>query len=266
MTTRNTAERVSELRASYGRSVAHMSDVELLLHHLDMRERDTVNIRDRYMALLTKYGKEHDAAVRQSGVRAVQESVDRYARHAVTQWMGHLVGKLDRDTRALLADKPGKPIGLYDPTPELDALAHVRTVVAVLENRDNLTASDVLRLVKACYEQAGSLRDLFKVGTDRPRQETPLAFAGEHWRDLRDVWAFEPTGTRAHVKAYAVGDAWLLDLWAERGALLAFGAVPEQQVAATAAALISHADEWAADLSTYPWQRFEQARAEAVAL
>lgn len=286
-----TAEQwIADLRADYerdGEDVSHLSDVELLLHYHDVRERDRINTNDRYMRLLTEQRK-HGDAVRAAVWREARECVDRLAAAAVERKARELTAILsavevlperagpDRvallkriaaDTRhmlKLLDDHPDTQ--RWRPDDNAALVRNARSVIGVLGGRDGISADEVIRLVGEAIEPNGDLRDLFQVadsGTPKPHlgPQTP-PFAGEHWIDLRDLYAYQPEGSRAHVKAYQLGDGWYLDLWAERGALLAFGVVPAEQVAVVAEALIARAGEWSRDRSTYPWRRFEQALAD----
>lgn len=287
---RTAAQRIADLREEYkrdGEDVTHLSDAELLLQYLDLRERDLINTRDRYMALLTEQRK-HSEQVRASVWRQARERVDRLAVAAVqrmTRSLTTILGAVEvlpdrvgpdrvallkriaadaRHTLRLEGENPNRQQWRLDNNHDL--VNNARSVLGVLGDRDGISADEVIRLVGEALKPNGNLQDLFAVadsGALKPhRLPQPPLFMGEYWIDLRDIYAYQPEGSRAHVKAYQIGDAWYLDLWAERGALLAFGVVPVEQVAAVADVLIARAEEWTRDRSTYPWQRFEQALAD----
>jgi hypothetical protein len=91
-------------------------------------------------------------------------------------------------------------------------------------------------------------------------------FASPGWSEARGLWTYQPDNTGAHIKAYPLGEHWYLDLWSQRGQLLAFGTVPEAEVAALAPALTARASTWAHDRSEYAWRRFaDTARATLTA-
>ncbi|MFE2596027.1 hypothetical protein ACFXCZ_05925 [Streptomyces sp. NPDC059396] len=148
---------------------------------------------------------------------------------------------------------------LIDPEGARHTLRTLRHVVATLEAREGLDASDVLGLVKNALNDE-TLIDLFTVAarsTPVPAVELPAPpFAEPGWSDLGGFWAYQPDGSGAHVKAYPVGEDWYLDLWSARGQLLAFGTVPAAEVAALAPALLTQADTWTRDRSEYAWRRF----------
>ncbi|MEW2403476.1 hypothetical protein [Streptomyces sp. NPDC046862] len=275
------AERVAALREQYaaGEPDANLSDLELLNAAYESVLREQIDTRDRYMGLLTRRRK-HDDAVRDAAARDLAGQAERYARAAVSRYMSRYHGLLNRIES--LPDRPGarqmegirraaemvrhelsyapeRPEELLDPEGARHTLRTLRHVVGVLDEREGLNGDDVLRLVKnALRDEAPT--DLFAVadrGTAKPIPPQPNPpFAGPGWVDLGGFWAYQPESAGAHVKAYPVGEDWYLDVWSDRGQLLAFGTVPENEIAALAPALVARADGWARNRSEYAWRRF----------
>ncbi|MGA5704497.1 hypothetical protein [Peterkaempfera bronchialis] len=290
---RPAAERVADLRASaqrYGdHQTAELSDLDLLNTAFERVLREQIDTRDRYMTLLTSL-RGHDAAVRTAAVASFREGADRYALHLVRQHMrpyGELAYRISQ-----LPDRPGAgqledlrsaavrvKAGLADQDPPeewidpgnarhtLRTLGHI---VGVLDGREGLDANEVLGLVKAALDD-GSLRDLFTVADrgERPTEETTVPeFVGPGWQPLhRTLWHYHAAPGQAHVKAFPLGGEWYLDLWSSDGSLLAWGAVPTDEVAALAPILAARAPGWTADRTAYAWRRFadtaEELRARA---
>ena len=241
--------------------------------------REQIDTRDRYMGLLTSLRK-HDEAVRTAAVSAFKDHADRYAQYAVRRHMKPFDALLHR--AANLPDRPGPqqveglrrrrsrcgwnwrtpaPTGdLIDPGEPATPCARMRHVVGVLSSREGLDGTDVLRLVTQALNNEAPIRHLRRrlpghapagfpapaTGVRRPRLDTGRMACGPT----------SPTDTAAHVKAYPLGEDWYMDLWSERGQLLAFGAVPETEVAALAPALTARAGAWSHDRSEYAWRRF----------
>ena len=85
MTTTTAAERVAALRDEYarlGENVDHLSDLDLLNEHVERRERERIDINDRYMRLLTQQRKYGDT-VRAAAAQAFRERLDIAAVTAV---------------------------------------------------------------------------------------------------------------------------------------------------------------------------------------
>lgn len=286
MTIKTAAERVAALRDEYarlGENVDHLTDIDLLNQYAEVRERECIDTRDRYMSLLTEQRK-NDDQVREAARQSLREHIDIVAVEAVKgraseldrimHAVEHLPERADAkrveglkqivaDTRHMLRLRDG-----VNPTQEwrLDDNAvlvrHVRSVINVLGDRDGIPADEVIRLVGEALTPNGNLRDLFDVadrGTLKAhRQPQQPAFAGDGWVETGGYWACEPDGSRFRVVAYALGDTWYLDLQGPTGALIAAGETTEQQVAATATALIEQAPELAAS-GLRPWQCWQQA-------
>ncbi|MFF4520530.1 hypothetical protein [Streptomyces bluensis] len=279
------AERVAALRERYaaaGEPDAGLSDLELLNAAYESVLREQIDTRDRYMGLLTGRRK-HDDAVQDAAARGLAGRAERYARAAVSRYMSPYHGLLNRIES--LPDRPGArqmeglrqaaemvrhelrytpehPAQLQDPEGARHTLRTLRHVVGVLDEREGLNGDDVLRLVKnALNDEAPT--DLFAVADRGTAKPTPPPqappFAGPDWAALGGFWAYQPDGSGAHVKAYPVGEDWYLDLWSDGGQMLAFGTVPETEVAALAPALVARADDWARDRSEYAWRRFANA-------
>ncbi|MFI1953166.1 hypothetical protein ACH437_15165 [Streptomyces xinghaiensis] len=276
------AERVAALREQYaaaGEPNAGMSDLELLNAAYESVLREQIDTRDRYMGLLTGRRK-HDDAVRDAAARDLTGQAERYARAAVSRYMSPYHGLLNRIES--LPDRPGArqmeglrraaemvrhelsyapehPEELLGPEGARHTLRTLRHVVGVLDDREGLNGDDVLRLVKNALGDE-TPTDLFAVadrGTAKPTPPPPAPpFVGPDWADLGGFWAYQPGASGAHVKAYPVGEDWYLDLWSDRGQMLAFGTVTETEIAALAPALVARADDWARDRSEYAWRRF----------
>lgn len=273
------ADRVAALREQavlYEEPTADLSDLELLNKAYESVLREQIDTRDRYMGLLTSL-RAHDEAVRAAAVRAFKENADRYARQAVNEHMRPFQALLYRveqlpdrpgprqmDGLRSAADqvrfelkKAGRPEDLIDPGGARHTLRALPHVVAVLDAREGLDASDVLGWVKAALDDEAPT-DLFTVtarGTSAPAPPAP-PFAEKGWNDLGGPWAYQPDDSDAHVKAYPVGEDWYVDLWSGQGQLLAFGTMPATEVATLAPALITRADAWTHDRSEYAWRRF----------
>lgn len=148
---------------------------------------------------------------------------------------------------------------VVDPGDARHILRTLRHVVGVLGDLEGLDGSDVLRLVTDALDR-GPLADLFTVadqGTPKPVPPLPQpTFAGPDWAHAHRLWTYQPERNGAHVKAYPLGEDWYLDLWSHAGQLLAFGTVPETEVAALAPALTARAATWSHDRSDYAWRRF----------
>jgi hypothetical protein len=279
-TTKSAEQRVAEIRkesAAIGEPLDHLSDLDVLNQVFEIRERETINTRDRYMGLLVAQRK-HGEAVRAAVWQEARSQVDSMAVRAVE--------RLSRDLTSILSAVevlPARPdaarierlkeiattakhmLRLRDDNPtqvwRLDDNAtlvrQARSVVGVLGGRDGVPADEVIRLVGEALKPDGNLKDLFVVADRHPRpDEQPPPFMGEHWSDRNSYFAYEPDGDGARVVAYNLGDAWHLDLYSVTGRLLAYGVVAADEVAAYAPVLVARAAEWAADRDGYPWRRF----------
>jgi hypothetical protein len=274
-------DRVASLRgqaAADGDPAGQLSDLEVLNAAYESVLREQIDTRDRYLGLLTSLRK-HDEAVRTAAVAAFKEDADRYAQYAVACHMKPFDALLYR--AANLPDRPGPqqmaglraaakqmrwelekagPTGdLIDPDGARHTLRTLRHVVGVLGDRDGLDGGDVLRLVTNVLDDEAPF-DLFDVayqGKPRPVSQPPEpAFAGPGWSQARGLWTYQPHDNGAHVKAYPLGGDWYVDLWSQAGQLLAFGTVPEGEVAALAPELTARAGTWSHDRSEYAWRRF----------
>ncbi|MFD9592557.1 hypothetical protein ACFWA9_07325 [Kitasatospora sp. NPDC059973] len=279
---RPAADRVADLRANaerYGdHQTAELSDLDLLNEAYESVLREQIDARDRYMTVLTSL-RGHDDAVRTAAVTSFRDGADRYAQHLVRQHMRPYAELAYRASQ--LPDRPGPrqmeglrsvasrvehqladeepPDKLIDPGDARYTLRKLRNVVGVLDGREGLDATDVLRLVTAALND-GSLRDLFTVAErgERPHEEAAAPeFVGPGWQSLhRTLWHYQPEPDQAHVKAFPLGGEWYLDLWSSDGSLLAWGAAPAGEVAALAPVLTARASGWAADRTDYAWRRF----------
>ncbi|MFF4205522.1 hypothetical protein ACFYZ8_33290 [Streptomyces sp. NPDC001668] len=277
------ADRVAALRkyaAATGEPLDHLSDLDVLNAGFDMLQADHIATRDRYMGLLTSLRK-HDEALRSSVTRELTARADLVVAQAVRQTSHQLTRILD--AVEALPDKPGadriaqlKQIAAsarhmirllrerdeedgrtWQPDSNRDLVNNARHVIGVLGERDGIPADEVIRLVGEALSPNGNLQDLFTVadqGTARTRRREP-EFMGEGWHDRRSYYTYEPDGD-ARLVAYSLGDAWHLDLYEGAGRLLAYGVVPESEVAALAPVLVSRAAAWSAECSGYPWRRF----------
>jgi hypothetical protein len=285
-TTTTAAERVARLRAdadAAGEPLDHLSDLDVLNQYAELRERERIDLNDRYMGLLVTLRK-HDDRVRAATTAAIRERVDQIAADAVTRLYGDItrilravealpgtanperVARLKdiaANTRHLLSLRKDSAEAKAWRRDDNAALVHdARGVVGILESREGIAASEVIRLVKEALAPNGNLLDLFDVAdTGTPKQDPdrqPTAFAsGEHWHDRRSYFAYEPPHTSARIVAYDLGDAWHLDLWSPTGTLLAYGTTTAERVATLAPALIAHVDGWSRDRDGRPWQRFQ---------
>ncbi len=283
------ADRVAELRATaqrYGdHQTATLPDLDLLNEAYERVLREQIDTRDRYMTVLTSL-RGHDAAVRTAAVASFRDGADRYAQHLVGQHMRPYAELVYRISQ--LPDRPGvrqledlrsaavrvkagladqdPPEEWVDPGDARHTLRTLRNVVSILDDRQGLDANDVLGLVKAALND-GSLRDLFSVADrgERPHEKAAAPeFVGPGWKPLhRTLWHYQPESDQAHVKAFPLGGEWYLDLWSSDGSLLAWGAVPADEVAALAPALAARASSWAADRTDYAWSRFAETAEES---
>lgn len=269
--------------ATYGDPVDHLSDLEVLHRAYTSREADWRDTRDRYNGLLTTQRKHHDA-VRAAARNDHTVRADQYARWAVTQHLQDLsrvlgavevlpmkptteriayLKELAAQTKHLLSLKH-KPLDIDDKagTRAQETVRRVSSVVGVLATRDGLCTDAVIRLVRSALDPQGDLKDLFKVadaGKPKPefQSQKPSFLTGPEWADRVSFYTYEPhEGARGRVVAYHVG-AWHLDLISATGALLAYGIVPEDDVAVVAPALVANADAWSVDRAGYAWRRFE---------
>jgi len=293
VTTKTAAERVAALRDEYarlGENVDHLSDLDLLNEHVERRDRERIDINDRYMRLLTEQRK-HGDKVRAAALQAFRERLDIAAVGAVERHVreaGHLATLMEslpatpkpdqiaRLRKAASGVKHMLRLLEEDRTEwkldnHYDLVNNARHVVGVLRDRDGISADEVLRLVGEALTPNGNLRDLFKVadsGTLKPhlQHKTP-AFVSDGWGEMGggSYYTFEPDGSPYRVVAYPVGDIWWLDLQGPTGALIAAGEVEkETEVAVTVNALIEQAPELAAS-GLRPWQCWKRATTRPVA-
>lgn len=293
MTTKTAADRIAALRAEcarLGENVDHLSDLDLLNQYVETRERERIDINDRYMRLLTEQRK-HDKAVRTAAVAEVRARIDYLAVQAVGQKANQLTRILGAvevlperanaervallkgiaaDTRHMLrlmddmdADDPAKAWRL-DGNRELVHAA--RSVIGVLRDKEGVTTADVIRLVGEALTPNGNLHDLFDVADAAPIARRQPVFTGDGWVEMADgsYFTYEPDGSPHRVVAYALGDTWWLDLQGPTGALIAAGEVSEGEVAATAETLIEQAPVLAKS-GLRPWQCWQQATPTASA-
>ncbi|MFC9331699.1 hypothetical protein [Kitasatospora sp. NPDC057015] len=273
-------ERVAHLREQaerYGDPTAGLSDLELLNVAYESVLREQIDTRDHLMGLFTSL-RERDGQVRTAATASFREHADRYAQDRVREHMRPFDELLYRAHK--LPDRPGaaqleglrsaagrvafalKQDGpateLIDPDGAHQTLRTLGHVIGVLDGRAGLDGADVLRLVKNTLS-GGDMTDLFDVADRSPRPAEPPTpappFAGPGWSDERSYWIYQPDTSDAHVKAFALGQDWHLDLWSERG-LLAFGSVPADEVAALAPVLADRAAVWASVRDEYAWRRF----------
>jgi hypothetical protein len=276
------AERAARLRETAVRDghpgAASAPDAELLNTAYEQVLREQIDTRDAYLRLLTEL-RHHDDRVRAGALAGIRPQIDRIARHLVREHHRPFEALLFRIGR--LGDRPGagelaalrssadsvrhflraegNAEDRIDPGDARHHLRTLRSVIAVLREREGVTAQDVLRLMDAALNQ-GPMLDLFDVGTPKPSAlRTPLPFAGEGWHQAAVVWTYQPAPGSAAVKAYPLGDQWHLDLWSADGPLLATGTAGEDMVGPLAAELAARAPAWTADRCEYGWRRFEQA-------
>lgn len=282
MAAQTAADRVAAIRkesAAIGEPLDHLSDLDVLNHVMELREAESIAIRDRYMGLLTSLRK-NDEVVRKAAVQGVRERIDIFATEAVARKAGELdriltavealpervdaervkrLKQIAADTRHMMRLREINPVKEWRPDNNRELVNAARHVVGILGDRDGITADEVIRLVKEALEPNGNLRDLFDVadnGTLKPhlhRQDPP--FMGPDWHDRNSYYAYEPD-SGARVVAYNLGDDWHLDLYSVTGRLLAYGTVPAGQVADLAPVLVARAPEWAAEKTGYAWRRF----------
>lgn len=286
MTTKSATERVAAIRDEYarlGENVDHLSDLELLSEHVEQRDRERIDINDRYMRLLTEQRK-YGERVRAAAISGMRSRIDVLATQAVSgkaNELTRILGAIDvlperanadrvallkqmaADTRHMLrlidetaADNPVTAWRLDDNR----ALVHAaRSVVGVLRDKPGVSTDDALRLVGEALKSNGNLHDLFDVANATPIVRQQPAFAGADWTEMAggSYWAFEPDGSRYRVIAYSQDDVWFLDLQGPTGALLATGETSETEVAETASALIGQAPVLAKS-GLRPWQCWER--------
>lgn len=287
--TKTAEQRVADLRTAaeqFGEDVSHLSDLELLNQHLEVRDAECINTRDRYMGLLVDQRK-HEERVRAATVSAMKGRIDILAAGAVQSRANEMeailaavevlparpnaerveaLQKIAANTRHMLRlrrEDPRDPANTWRLDNNRDLVHHVRTVIGVLGGRDGISADEVIRLVGEAVAPNGNLRDLFTVadaGTRKPElsPKVPTFLGRPGWSDRNSYYAYEPDGTGARVVAYDLGEEWHLDLYSPTGSLLAYGITSEQQVAPIAVALVEHAPAWAADRSRRPWQRYAE--------
>jgi hypothetical protein len=287
VTTKTAADRIAALRDEYarlGENVDHLSDLDLLNQYVETRERERIDINDRYMRLLTEQRK-HDKAVRTAAVAEVRARIDYLAVQAVGQkatQLTRILGAVEvlperanaervallkgiaADTRHMLrlmsdmdADDPAKAWRLDDNR----ALVHAaRSVIGVLRDKEGVTTADVIRLVGEALAPDGNLHDLFDVADAAPIARRQPVFTGDGWVEMAggSYFTYEPDGSPHRVVAYTLGDTWWLDLQGPTGALIAAGEVSEGEVAATAETLIEQAPVLAKS-GLRPWQCWQQA-------
>ncbi|MDX3065810.1 MULTISPECIES: hypothetical protein [Streptomyces] len=281
-TTPTAADRVAAIRAEYaamGEPLDDLSDLEVLNRAYDAVQREQITTRDRYMGLLTSLRRHDDSARRTVAAElagradlVVAQALERRARAMVAVLAAvevlperpgrdrvallKQIAQRTRHTISLLADHPREM--QWRPDANRSLVHNARSVLGVLRERDGVPASEVIRLIDEALAPDGNLRDLFDVADRHPRQpgqgEDP-AFAGPHWFDRKSFYAYEPTGRQARVVAFRLGEDWHLDVCTNDGRLLAYGTVPEGEVAHLAPELVERAAAWATS-SGYAWQRF----------
>ncbi|MEU9791911.1 hypothetical protein AB0E27_15020 [Streptomyces sparsogenes] len=273
------AERVAALR----REAAHhpesgareLSDLELLNRAYESVVRDRIDTHDVYMRLLTDL-RHHDDQVRAGAVAGFRPQIDRIARHVVNEhlkpyWqlvhrVEHLPERLSAgDIESLRSQaasvrhwlrQDGPAEDRLDPGDAREHLSTLRTVLAALKGRRDVSTDDALRLMDAALND-GPLLDLFEGGTPEPLPEpAPPVFAGTGWTVHAHMWTYQPAPEDGFVTAVRLGDEWRIGLWSPVGPLLASGTAPENDVAALAEALVARAPAWTADRSDYAWRRF----------
>ncbi|MBE4741480.1 hypothetical protein [Streptomyces caniscabiei] len=273
------AERVAALR----REAAHhpesgareLSDLELLNRAYESAVRDRIDTHDAYMRVLTDL-RHHDDRVRAGAVSGFRPQIDRIARHVVNEhlkpyWqlvhrVEHLPERLSAgDIKSLRSQaasvrhwlrQDGPAEDRLDPGDAREHLSTLRTVLAALKGRRDVSTDDALRLMDAALND-GPLLDLFEIGTPEPLPEpAPPVFAGPGWTVHAHMWTYQPAPDDGFVTAVRLGDEWRIDLWSPAGPLLASGTAPENDVAALAEALVARAPAWTADRSDYAWRRF----------
>lgn len=281
-TTRTAADRVAAIRAEYaaiGEPLDDLSDLDVLNRAYDAAQREQITTRDRYMGLLTSL-RRHDDSVRRTVAAELAGRADLVVAQALERRAQAMVAVLaavevlperpgrdrvallkeiaqrTRRTISLLADHPREQ--QWRPDANRSLVHNARSVLGVLRERDGVPASEVIRLVDEALAPDGNLSDLFDVADRHPRQprqgEGP-AFAGPHWFDRKSFYAYEPTD-QARVVAFRLGEDWHLDVCTSDGRLLAYGTVPEREVAHLAPELVARAAAWERASSGYAWQRF----------
>lgn len=280
----NAADRVAALRDEYarlGEDVDHLSDLDLLNEHVERADRERIDTRDRYMHLLTeqrKYGEQ----VRAGFASEMRSRLDILAEGAVQRMVNDLtrilravdalperanaerverLKQIASDTRHMLCLMGDRhPTQVWKLDNNRDLVHSARGVIGVLRDKDAVPASEVIRLVGEALTPNGNLRDLFDVAGPAPARRRPV-FTGSDWTEMGggNYWTFEPDGSRFRVVAYALGDAWYLDLQGPTGALIAAGELEkESEVAETAAVLIEQAPVLAKS-GLRPWQCWKRA-------
>jgi hypothetical protein len=284
VTTTAAAERVAALRDEYarlGENVDRLTDLDLLNEYAERAERDRINTNDRYMRLLTEQRRYGDR-VRAATNKAMQERIDMIAVGAVErhiQEASRLVSALEmlppqpkpdhidrlRDVAAsvkhmlrLLEEDRGD----WRLDNHYNLVQRARSVVGVLRDKPGVPSADVIRLVSEALTGDGNLHDLFDIAHATPIKRQQPTFVDGDWVEMGggSYWTFEPTGSRYRVVAYNQGDAWWIDLQGPTGALIAAGETTEDEVAATAAALIEQAPGLATS-GLRPWQCWQRATA-----
>lgn len=281
------AARIASIREEYdrcGEDVSHLSDLDLLNEHVERRDRERIDIGDRYMRLLIEQRK-HGERVRASAIAEMQGRIDILATEAVSRKAGEvssILGAIEvlperanaervellkrmaantRHTLRLISEHDGEDSAKSWRLDDNRELVHAaRSVVGVLRDKEGVSAADVIRLVSEALAPNGNLRDLFDVGNAAPIKREMPAFAGDGWTEMGggSYWTFEPDGSRYRVVAYSQGDTWWIDLQGQSGALIAAGETSEDMVAVTAQTLIEQAPEFAkSDLR--PWQCWQRA-------
>ncbi|WP_030188293.1 hypothetical protein [Streptomyces violaceorubidus] len=277
MNTMSAAERVAALRDEYarlGENVDHLTDLDLLNKNAERAERDHINTNDRYMRLLTKQ-RHYGDTVRAAAIQALRERIDMIAAEAVERHIreaGRLVSALERlppqpqpEHIARLRDVTvsvkhmlrllEEERGDWRRDNHYNLVQRARSVVGVLRDEPGVSSADVIRLVNEALTGDGNLGELFEIAHATPVKRHRPAFVDADWVEMGggSYWTFEPVGSRYRVVAYSQGDAWWMDLQGPTGSLIAAGETTEDEVAATATALIEQATDLAAS-GRRPWQ------------
>lgn len=281
------AARIASIREEYdrcGENVDHLSDLDLLNEYVERRDRERIDISDRYMRLLIEQRK-HGERVRASVIAATRESIDILATQAVSRKAGELTSVLGaievlperanaervellkqmaantRHTLRLIGEHDAEDSAKSWRLDDNRELVHAaRSVVGVLRGKEGVSAADVIRLVSEALAPNGNLRDLFDVGNAAPIKREMPAFVGDGWVEMGggSYWTFEPASSLHRVVAYNQGDTWWIDLQGPSGALIAAGETSEGHVAVTAQTLIEQAPSLAKS-ELRPWQCWQRA-------